>query len=46
MHPCFFDICPPRAADGPVPVRVWRRLACSVTLLWLYLVIVALLGRA
>ena len=33
MHPCFWIIRPPRAADGPLPGRLWRRLAVSASLL-------------
>jgi hypothetical protein len=46
MHPCFWDIRPPRAADGPVPPRLWRRLAFSVSALLMLLVAMQLLARS
>lgn len=45
MHPCFWSIRPPTAADGPLPPRLWRRLAFSVTALALYLGLAMLVAR-
>lgn len=45
MHPCFWLIRPPTAADGPLPPGLWRRLATSVTGLALYFALVVLAGR-
>ncbi len=44
MHPCFWMIRPPTAADGPVPPRLWRRLAACVSGLALYFVLALLLA--
>jgi hypothetical protein len=30
MPLCFHLLFPPRAPDGPIPGRLWRRLAVSV----------------
>jgi hypothetical protein len=45
VHPCFWSIRPPVAADGPLPPSLWRRLAFSVTGLALYLALVTLATR-
>lgn len=44
MHPCFWMIRPPTAADGPVPARLWRRLAAALSGLALYFMLAVLLA--
>lgn len=44
MHPCFWMIRPPTAADGPLPPRLWRRLAISVSGLAVYFLLALLLA--
>lgn len=44
VHPCFWMIRPPTAADGPLPPRLWRRLAVCVSSLALYFMLAMLLA--
>ena len=45
MHPCFMLLVPPRALDGPMEPRAWRRLLLPLSAL-LVMQLAMLLVRA
>jgi hypothetical protein len=46
MTPYPIHIRPPRAADGPIAPRVWRRLALQLLLLLLLMLLMRMLVAA
>ena len=46
MNPYPFHIRRPRAADGPISPRVWRRLALQLLMLLVLMVLMRVLAAA